>query len=282
MSRVWLNGTLADKTEPRLNVFDHGFLYGDGVWEHFRLYHGKPAHAAHHFRVLAKAANAIRIDIPLSQAELQAAIEATAQANDRTEGYVRVIVSRGPGTLGADPRKIEPQVIVIAEEYQPFPHELYGHGLHAVFAPHPLREDNPAHRFRTLNQLHVVHAKQHALANGCFEAIYQTPDGNCVGTTEGFVFVVVDGSLVVPAGQPEDATAFAVAAAVANTGFVVAEYAVNRAELLASSEVFVAGTACGIIGLVRIAGQDIGSGTEGPITTALRTAYNQHVRNESH
>jgi branched-chain amino acid aminotransferase len=280
MSRVWLNGTLADKTEPRLNVFDHGFLYGDGVWEHFRLYHGKPAHAEHHFRILATAANALRIDIPLSQEQLLAAIEHTANANNRTEGYVRVIVSRGPGTIGADPRKIEPQVIVIAEEYQPFPHELYGHGLHAVFAPQPLREDNPAHRYRTLNQLHAVHAKQFALSHGCFEAIYQTPDGDCVGTTEGTLFVVKDRSLIVPAGQPEDVTAFAVSTVAANSGMAVAEHAVNRAELLAASEVFVAGTACGIIGLVRIAGQEIGSGTEGPTTATLRTAYNQHVRSE--
>lgn len=107
---------------------------------------------------------------------------------------MRVIVTRGPGTVGPDPRKIDAQVIVIAEEYQPFPQELSAHGLHAVVAPLKLDSDNPAHRFRTLNQVHVVQAKRHALQNGCLEALFQTRDGHIVGSTEGFLFAVKDGT----------------------------------------------------------------------------------------
>jgi branched-chain amino acid aminotransferase len=281
MSQVWLNGTLADKADARVSPFDHGLLYGDGVWEHLRLFNGKPFRAAHHLEILFAAAEAVGIDIPLSHNELLEAVAATAKANNRTEGYVRVIVTRGPGTVGPDPRKIEPQVIAIAEEYQPFPQELYGHGLHAVVSPLLLDPDNPAHRFRTLNQLHVVRAKQYALQNGCLEALFQTRDGRLVGTTEGFLFAVKDGALVVAGGQPEDATGFAVAATAGDAGLVVAEYGLTFPNLLAAEEVFIAGTACGVIGVVRIDGHDIGGGSEGPVTRRIRDGYQQLTRRET-
>jgi branched-chain amino acid aminotransferase len=278
MSLVWINGTLTDKAEARVSPFDHGFLYGDGVWEPLRLFNGKPFAAEEHLRILSGAAEAIGIDIPLSHGGLLAAIDATAGANVRAEGYVRVIVTRGPGTLGPDPRKIEPQVIVIAEEYQPFPHELYGHGLHAVIAPPVLDPENPAHRFRTLNQLHTVLARRHALQHGCLEALLQSQQGTVVGTTEGFLFAVKDGAVVVAGGQPEDATGYAVAGLAGDAGMVVAEYALKLPELLAAEEAFIAGTACGIIGLVRIEGEDIGNGTEGPVTRDLRARFDRLTR----
>ncbi len=281
MSQIWINGTLTYKADARVSPFDHGFLYGDGVWEHLRLFGGRPLLAHHSLRNLLAAAEAVGIDIPLSQADLLAAIDTTAKANNRTEGYVRVIVSRGPGTLGPDPRKIEPQVIVIAEEYQPFPQELYGHGLHAVVSPLKLDPENPAHRYRTLNQLHIVRAKQHAMQNGCLEALLETRDRHVVGSTEGFLFAVKDGALVVAGGQPEDATGFAIAALAGEAGAVVAEYSLKFPDLLVAGEVFIAGTACGVIGIVRIDGTDIGSGTEGPVTREIREAYQQLTQRES-
>lgn len=280
MSLLWLNGALIDKTEARVSPFDHGFLYCDGVWEHFRLFNGKPFGADHHLKLLFAAANAVGIDIPLSHDELLAAINSTVKANNRTEGYVRVIVTRGPGTIGPDPRKLDPQVIVIAEEYQPFPQELYGHGLHAVVSRLIHDPDNPAHWFRTLNQLHVVQAKRYALLNGCLEAVYHTRAGHIVGSTEGFLFAVKDGALIVAGGQPEDATGFAVAALAAAGGAVVAEHALMFKDLIAAQEVFIAGTACGIIGIVRIDRKDIGSGTEGPITRTIRERYRSLTRGE--
>ena len=281
MSLLWLNGTLTDKSDARVSPFDHGLLYGDGVWDHFRLFGGKPFGAEHHLKLLSQAADALGIDIPLSHGELLAAVDATAKANSRTEGYVRVIVTRGPGTVGPDLRKIEPQVIVIAEEYQPFPRELYGHGLHAVISPVVLDPENPAHRFRTLNQVHVVLAKRYALQNGCLEAIHQSRSGDMIGTTEGFLFAVKDGAVVVAGGQPEDATGFAVAALAGDAGRVVAEHMITHAELLAADEVFIAGTACGVIGIVRIDGQAIGSGTEGPVTRDIRERFTRLTRRES-
>ena len=121
MSQVWINGRLVDKADAKVSPFDHGFLYGDGVWEPLRVYGGKLFRPDDHMRLLTHSARVLGIHLPLSSDEIVAAIYQTVNANLRTDGYIRVIVTRGPGTLGPDPRKIDPQVIVIAEEYQPFP-----------------------------------------------------------------------------------------------------------------------------------------------------------------
>src|SRR5436305_6959486 len=162
MSRLWINGQLVDKADARVSPFDHGFLYGDGVWEPLRVFGGQLFRPGDHYHHLHTAAAALGIDIPLSQPELIAAVEATLKANNRTEGYVRVVVTRGPGTIGPDPRKIDPQVIIIAEEYYPFPAELHGHGLHAVTAEVTLGSGNPAECVRALGQPLVTLAKAHA------------------------------------------------------------------------------------------------------------------------
>jgi branched-chain amino acid aminotransferase len=272
MSLVWINGALADKLDARVSPFDHGFLYGDGVWEHLRIFRGAPLRADAHFATLAKAAGAVGIDIPLSLSELRAALDATVRANDRTEGYARVIVTRGPGTVGPDPRKIEPQVIVTAEEYQPFPHELYGHGLHAVVAPLALDADNPAHKWRTLNQLHVVQAKRFALQHGCLEALYQNRECALIGATEGVLFAVRGGDLVVAESHLWDDTATFATEALGEA-LAVVESSLSLADLLKADEAFIAGTACGIIGIVRANGTNIGTGTEGRHTCAAREHY---------
>jgi branched-chain amino acid aminotransferase len=273
MSLLWINGALVDKADARVSPFDHGFLYGDGVWEHLRIFDGKLFRPTEHINKLFAAAETLGIDIPLSLEDLAAAITATAKANSRTEGYIRVIVSRGAGTIGPDPRKVVPQVVIITEEYRPFPDELYGHGLHAVIFPVPLDTDHPANRVRTLGQPHVVLAKQHALKHGCLEAILTNHQGRLVGTTEGFLFLVKDGALVVAGDQPMDVTGYAIAAFVGESGQIVVEYGVKADDLHTAEEAFIAGTACGVIGIVRVDGKDIGTGTEGPVTRTIRERY---------
>jgi branched-chain amino acid aminotransferase len=278
MSLLWVNGTLTDKADARVSPFDHGFLYGDGVWEHLRVFGGKLFRPQEHLALLLAAAETLGIDIPLSRDELLAAIETTVAANNRTEGYVRLIVTRGPGTIGPDPRKLDPQVYITAEEYQPFPPELYGHGLHAVLAPVPVDVANPAFAVRSLGRPHVVLAKQHALRNGCLEAILVNNAGQVMDTTEGILLIVKDGVVVVPGGQPPDAAGLAVSTLAGEAGLVVVEYAVKPVELTSADEVLVAGTSCGVIGLVRLDGRTIGTGTEGPVTRRLRDAYHTLTR----
>jgi branched-chain amino acid aminotransferase len=280
MSLLWVNGALVDKADAKVSPFDHGFLYGDGVWEHLRVFGGELFRPADHLDRLAAAAAVLGIDIPLSRDELTAAIGATVKANNRTDAYVRVIVSRGPGTVGPDPRKIEPQVIVIAEEYQPFPTELYGHGLHAAVFSVPFDRTHPANRARTLGRPHVVLAKQHALQNGCLEAVLTGPDGTLLGTTEGALFYLKDWSAVT-AGRAGDATAMVVAEAAEGLGLTATEFPAVPTDLLSAPEVFVAGTACGVIGIVRLDGTNIGTGTEGPVTRAIRERYHALTRGGS-
>lgn len=272
MSLLWINGQLIDKADAKISPFDHGFLYGDGVWEPIRAFRGRPFLLSHHLDLLFAACESQCIVSPYSRDELSAAIEATLRANNRTEGYVRVIVSRGAGALGPDPRKIDTQVIIIAEEYQPFPLALYEHGLHAVTVP------VPNHGLRTLGQPHIALAKYRALESGCLEAILVNQEDKLVGTTEGFLFLVEAGALVTAAGQPTEATGFAIAAMAGESLAVVAEYAVGIDNLYSAEEALIAGTSCGVIGIVRVDGKDIGTGAEGPVTRAIRERYHVLTR----
>ena len=259
MSFVYVNGELIDKAAARVSPFDHGFLYGDGVWEHLRVFDGEPSRARDQLTHLFAAARALDIDIPLSLDEVVGAVRATVRANDRTRGYVRVIVSRGPGTIGPDPRKIEPQVFVTAEEYMPFPVELYGHGLHVVSCAAVDREYK-YHAVRALGSPHVVSAKAAALRAGCLDAILLDRQGRVAGTTEGRVFVVKYGEVRRAWGLPD------VAADIPAT-----DAEVTLADVLSSDEAFLAGTAAGVIAVVRCDGQMIGAGAEGPVTRGIRT-----------
>lgn len=272
MSFVWINGRLIDKADARVSPFDHGFLYGDGVWEPLRVFGGRLFRAADHLAQLQAAARTLGIDIPLSQQDLVFAIDATVKANHRTDGYIRVIVTRGPGTLGPDPRKIDPQVIFIAEEYLPFPHELYDHGLHVVSVTAPRDEA------RFLGRPHLVRAKQTALARGCLDALLVDDRGHVTGSTEGMVFAMKDGALVVAGDHLPEATGYFVATLAAEAGAVVVEHTMNLEEVAAAEEAFIAGTSCGVIAIVKIDDHTIGTGKEGPITNELRKRYRAITR----
>lgn len=267
MSLIWINGCLVDKADAGISLFDHGFLYGDGVWEPLRIFGGRPHLLSEHLESLICSASHQGVTVPLSREELATAIESTAAANGRTGGYARIIVTRGPGTLGPDPRKIDPQVIIIVEEYRPFPLELVGHGIHAItFTTYPAGA-------RLLGWPGLVQAKRHALENGCLEAILLDRSGEVMGTTEGMLFVVKPGGIVGARGDFLDVLGASLVSMASEDGIPVVECAVRKEELLAPSEVLVCGTACGIFGIVQIDGQVIGGGVEGPITRRLRELY---------
>lgn len=280
MSQLWINGQLVDKADAKVSPFDHGFLYGDGVWEHLRAFGGKLFRPHEHLGLLFQAAETLGITIPLSRDELLAAVETTLKANDRTDGYIRVIVTRGPGTIGPDPRKLDPQVIIIAEEYQPFPQELYGHGLHAVTADYPHDVEHPTSRLRLLGRPAVTLAKAHALRNGCLEAVLAAPHA-VIGATEGTLFRIESGHKRVwwhAELAPPDPAADAAAALVEEAGCRVDQAWLAPGALAHGDEMFVAGTACGVIGIVRLDGTDIGTGTEGPLTKRVRERFRELVR----
>jgi branched-chain amino acid aminotransferase len=280
MSLIWINGRLVDKTEARISVFDHGFLYGDGVWEPLRVFGGKTHEPQPHLVHLFDAARRAGIEVPLSMDEARTAIEETVRANNRGEGYIRVIVTRGSGTLGPDPRKIDPQVIIIVEEYFPFPRELYEHGLNVV----SVRVGEPNRDFkRSLSGAWIVEAKQCAVKNGCLDALLVTPPDRVIGCIEGDIFIVSNGAIITaPSSAVEMASGY--------VGSIAKHEAIPwaprssplpLADVIAANEAFLAGTSCGIIGIVQVDGKSIGAGRQGPVTQRIRTAYHLLTRGES-
>jgi len=280
MSYVWINGQLVDKSEAKISVFDHGFLYGDGVWEHFRAFNGKLFQPDDPMRYLFHSAGLLGIHIPLSPDEVIAAMEATVRANDRSEGYIRIIVTRGSGTLGPDPRKLDPQVIVIVEEYHPFPAQLYESGLQILNAPMNVDRANPWQGVRVLGRPDLVQAKQHALQNGCLDALLMH-SRYPAGCTEGSLFIVSDDRLRTPVG--------AIHEGMCRTVFELGGYSRGKGfwdsfqieAVFAADEVFLAGTSCGVIAIVQLNGRTLGNGTEGPITRRIREAYRKLTRGEA-
>jgi branched-chain amino acid aminotransferase len=278
MSLLWLNGTLIEKNEARISPFDHGFLYGDGVWEPLRVFNGLLFHAADHARCLFQSAEKLHLEIPMSQTEVIEAIETTVKANKRVDGYIRVIVTRGPGTLGPDPRKISPQVIVIAEEYHPFPLELYDHGLHASVFKTRIERSSTLLAARTLGEPSIPLAKHDALQNGCLEAILVNHATELLGTTEGVLFLVKQSAVSFDTCQRLDWIGCRIASLAREMGITVTPDPLRLQELLNADEVFQAGASCGVIGIVRVDGKPIGGGTEGPITRTIREAYARLTR----
>jgi branched-chain amino acid aminotransferase len=274
MSLVWINGTLVDKSEAKISVFDHGFLYGDGVWTDLRAFGGKLLWPTRTLKLFIE--NFHHIEVPFTIDELQTAILETLQANSRKDGYIRVIATRGAGTLGPDPRKLDPTVIIIAEEYQPFPQELYEHGLHVVRTPVVPPDDigSTLGASRTL-----VEAKRFALEEGCLEVIFLDESGNVLGGIEGGYSFIKDGMLH---GRTHDMI-FLMCwdGGVPIPPRVKGDHRVAFNTIHEFDEVFLAGTACGVIGIAKVDGKPIGTGREGPITKRIREAYRKLTRGES-
>ena len=286
MSYVWINGQLVDKSEARISVFDHGFLYGDGVWEHLRVFGGKLFRPETHIGQLFQSLTTLQIEIPYSAEELISAIDLTVRANHRTESYVRLVVTRGAGSLGPDPRKLVPQIVIMAEEYRPFPADLYEHGLHAATWGH-FNPWNPSHSGRALAPLHLVLAKQHALSEGCLEAVIFLHQ-DVIRSIEGLFFLVEEGIVrPVLSGCGIDVVCDVVEELAKLEGLPIVDDDVvllhtftTRHTLFAADELFLAGTSCGVIGIVQLDGMPIGNGKEGPITKRIREAYRKLTRGE--
>src|SRR5205814_1714063 len=171
--KVYINGKLFDKTDAKISVYDHGLLYGDGVFEGIRVYEGKVFRLREHVDRLYESARAIHLEIPIGKEEMTEAVQSTLRANDRTNGYIRLIVTRGAGSLGLDPRKTsDPQVIVITDDISLYPREFYENGLEIVTAASiriPANALSP--RIKSLNYLNNIMAKVEGSQAGCVEAL---------------------------------------------------------------------------------------------------------------
>jgi len=276
--KIYIGGKLYDKADAKISVYDHGLLYGDGVFEGIRAYSGRVFRLKQHVDRLYESARSIHLEIPISREEMARAITDTIAVNGLVEAYVRVVVTRGAGSLGLDPRKTtDPQVIVIADAISLYPEELYEHGLKIITAGtqrnHPSAL-NP--RIKSLNYLNNILAKIEGTNAGCLEALMLNHKGEVAECTGDNIFVVRKGEIHTPgidAGILEGITRDAVIELARAAGYSVVERSMDRHDIYTADECFLTGTAAEVIPVVDCDGRPIGTGKPGPITQELRHRF---------
>ena len=281
--KVWINGKLYDKEDAKISVYDHGLLYGDGVFEGLRSYGGNVFRLEEHLTRLWNSAKAILLEIPLSREEIGRAIHETLKANGLDDGYIRLIVTRGAGSLGLDPnRTADPQVIVIADHITLYPEEFYNSGLEIVTVStirnHPAAL-NP--RIKSLNYLNNILAKIECLQAGCMEALMLNHKGEVAECTADNIFLVRDCVLLTPptdAGVLEGITRQAVIELARQSGREVREVSLTKHDVYIADECFLTGTAVEVIAVVKVDSRKIGSGAPGPITRDLKERFHKLAR----
>ncbi|MBT8042376.1 MAG: branched-chain-amino-acid transaminase [Pontiella sp.] len=276
--KIFLSGSLVDEKDAVVSVFDHGLLYGDGVFEGIRAYNGRVFLLDEHIDRLYDSAKAIALDIPMTKEEMSAAVVDTCKANDIAEGYIRVVVTRGKGTLGLNPYLCDKaEVIIIAAKIQLYPQELYDNGLKIVTVGtvrnHP-EAINP--RIKSLNYLNNVMAKIEAINAGCMECLMLNHKGEVAEASGDNIFAVRNGVLTTPpstCGALEGLTRNKVMDIAEKAGYRVVEAPMARYDLYVADEVFLTGTAAEIISVVDIDKRIIGNGKPGEITARLAKLY---------
>jgi branched-chain amino acid aminotransferase len=284
MSRIiFMNDRLVPEEEARVSVFDHGLLYGDGVFEGLRSYSGRVFRLDAHLDRLWASARAISLEIPLAKETVAKAVIDTLAANKLVDGYVRLLITRGAGSLGLDPNRTKnPQVIVIADTISLYPQEFYERGLRIVTAAtQRVHSAALSPRIKSLNYLNNIMAKLEGLQAGCVEALMLNHKGEVAECTGDNVFVVRSGRLLTPppdAGILEGITRGAVMELAHAAGIDCSEATLTRYDLYTSDECFLTGTAAEVIPVVEIDGRKVAAGTPGPVTARLTADFHALVR----
>jgi len=280
--KIWLDGRLVDREDAKITVFDHGLLYGDGVFEGIRIYNGRIFELDAHIKRLYESAKAIRLAIPMSQSELAGATQQTVDANSLTEGYIRLVATRGVGTLGLNPFVCtNPSIFIIADKIQLYPEELYEKGMSLISATtvrnHPLAIPPQA---KTLNYLNNILAKIEALDSNVPEAIMYNHEGYVAEASGDNVLIVKEGVIYAPppeAGALPGITRSIVIRLAKKENLQVVEKNLTRFDLYVCDEFFLTGTAAEVIGIVEIDGRIVGDGRPGPVTNLLRKKFFEYA-----
>jgi branched-chain amino acid aminotransferase len=280
--KIWLDDKLVDEADAKISVFDHGLLYGDGVFEGIRVYNGRVFELQAHIRRLYESAKVIRLEIPMTKDKLISAVEKTAKANEIIDGYIRLVVTRGIGTLGLNPFICEnSRLFIIADNIQLYPEELYEQGMKVISATtvrnHPLAIPPQS---KSLNYLNNILAKIEALDNNVPEAIMYNHEGYVAEATGDNVFIVRDGVIYTPpteAGSLPGITRAIVIRLAKKEKLQVVEKNLTRFDLYVCDEFFLTGTAAEVIGIVEIDGRSIGDGKPGPVTKLLRKKFFEYA-----
>jgi branched-chain amino acid aminotransferase len=283
MTRVYINGKLYDKADAKVSVYDHCLLYGDGVFEGIRVYGGKVFRLREHIDRLYESARHIYLEIPLSREQMTDAVLQTVQVNNKQDGYIRLVVTRGAGNLGLDIRKTaDPQVIIIVDDISLYPPEWYENGLEIITAS-TIRNHSGAlnPRIKSCNYLNNILAKIEAIRAGCLEAIMLNVNGELAECTGDNIFLVKKGILRTPplnAGILEGITRSAVIELAQAAKIPVQEIALTRHDVYSADECFLTGTAAEVIPVAKCDSRVIGTGKPGPITRQLHERFHKLTR----
>ena len=276
--KVFIDGKYYDERAAKISVFDHGLLYGDGVFEGIRAYHGRVFKLKEHIDRLFGSAKAILLEIPMSHAEIMRATVETCRKNNLRDGYIRLVVTRGVGTLGLNPKRCkQPSIIIIADKIQLYPPEFYERGLDLVTVPTTRNLHsalNPA--IKSLNYLNNILAKIEANNAGVEEAVMLNAEGFVAECSGDNLFIVKAGALATPplsAGALYGITRQTVIELAAAASLKVSELNLTRYDLFNAHECFITGTAAEIVPVVKIDGRVIGDGRPGAITRRLEEDY---------
>jgi branched-chain amino acid aminotransferase len=280
---VWLDGEWCDRSTAMISVYDHGLLYGDGVFEGIRVYGGKIFRLQEHLERLYDSAKAIWLSIPQSLEEMAEITEEAVRRSGIAEAYIRHIVTRGVGDLGLDPRKCpKPTVMIIVDTIKLFPEHVYEAGLSVITAGTPIpQRESLSPRVKSLNYLPHILAKMEGIAAGADEVIMLDTSGFVAEGSGQNIFVVKHGALKTPppfAGLLKGVTRDAVIEQARDAGYAVEETMLNRYDVYTADEAFFTGTATEIVGIRQLDGRLIGSGKPGPVTRDLRSRFQALAR----
>src|SRR5512137_736932 len=267
--KVYIDGKFYGERDAKVSVFDHGLLYGDGIFEGIRAYNGRVFRLKEHVDRLFYSAKAILLTIPMSHKAIMAAVVESCRRNKIRDGYIRLVVTRGVGTLGLNPNRCKnPSVIVIADKIQLYPEELYRKGMEIITVPTVRNLHsalNPA--IKSLNYLNNILAKIEANNSGCEEAIMLNAEGYVAECTGDNVFILKGDQLFTPplsAGALYGITRQTIIDLAKQAGLKVSEPNLTRYDLFNSDECFLTGTGAEIIPVVKLDGRVIGAGQPGP------------------
>ncbi|MDD4334692.1 MAG: branched-chain-amino-acid transaminase [Desulfotomaculaceae bacterium] len=277
---IYLNGEFVPKERAVVSVFDHGLLYGDGVFEGIRAYHGRVFKLGEHLDRLYEGARVLCLEIPVSKEEMQEIVLETLRRNNLSDAYIRLVVTRGPGDLGLDPRKCPKAFLFcIAATIVLYPDEMYQKGMSIISVS--TRRNIPTAcipRVKSLNYLNNIYAKMEASLAGMPEAIMLNNEGYVAEATGDNIFIVKNGVLITPpssAGILEGITRNSVMDIAREKGIAVAEELFTMFDVYTAEEVFLTGTAAEVIPCINVDGRIIGSGMPGEMTRKLITAFKE-------
>lgn len=280
--KIYIDGKFYNEKNAKVSVFDHGLLYGDGIFEGIRAYNGRVFKLKEHIDRLFYSAKAILLNIPISHREMMDAVTATCRANNLRDGYIRLVVTRGVGTLGLNPNRCKnPSVIVIADKIQLYPKEFYDRGLDIITVATTRNLHNAVNpAIKSLNYLNNILAKIEANNGGVEEAIMLNSEGYVAECTGDNIFLVKGNQLLTPplsAGALYGITRSTVIDLAREAKLDVSEPNLTRYDVFNADEVFLTGTGAEVVPVVKVDGRVIGAGTPGPVTRNLVQKYHELV-----